>query len=79
VYFRNDLAFAANPALPKNPHTFLTNISTAAGAPFAVGAQQQIAAFFASHGALVIDPDGAGPIFEVPIVPPLPEGLNFLP
>ena len=33
-----------------------------------------------SGGAAVIDPDGpAGPFFEVPIVPPLPEGLNFLP
>ena len=24
--FRNDLAFAANPTFPKNPHTFLTNV-----------------------------------------------------
>jgi hypothetical protein len=34
----------------------------------------------ASNGALTLDPDGpAGPIFEVPVVPPLPEGLNFIP
>lgn len=79
TYFRNDLAFAANPAVAKNPHTFLTNIGSAAGAAYAVGAQSQIAAFFASHGTLVIDPDGPGPFFEVPIVPPLPEGLNFIP
>lgn len=79
VYFRNDLAVAANPAVPKNPHTFLTNIGAAATAPYAVAAQQQIAVFFASHGTQVIDPDGAGPFFEVPIVAPLPEGLNFLP
>jgi hypothetical protein len=77
VYFRNDLAFAANNTVPKNPHTFLTNIGSAATAPYAVGAQQQIAVFFAT-GA-VIDPDGAGPFFEVPIVPPLPETLNFIP
>ena len=44
-----------------------------------MGAQQQIAAFFASRGALTIDPDGAGPFFEVPIVGPLPEVLNFIP
>ena len=25
--FRNDLAYALNPAVPKNPHTFLTNIA----------------------------------------------------
>ena len=35
--------------------------------------------FFASDGVLVIDPDGAGPLFEMPIALPLPEGLNFLP
>jgi len=80
VYFRNDLAYAANPAVGKNPHTFLTNIGSPAGAPYAVGAQQQIAAFFASNGAVLIDPDGAaGPFFEVPIAGPLPETLNFIP
>ena len=79
VYYRHDLAFAGNPALPKNPHTFLTNLGNAAAAPIAVAAQQQIATFFASRGALVIDPDGAGPLFEVPIAGPLPETLNFIP
>jgi hypothetical protein len=81
TFFRNDLAFAATGgAIPKNPHTFLTNIGVPAAAPFAFGAQSQIAAFFASNGALTFDPDGpAGPIFEVPVVPPLPEGLNFIP
>jgi len=79
TYFRNDLAFAANPAISKNPHTFLTNIASPAGAPFAVGAQIQIAVFFASDGVLVVDPDGIGPFFEVPIAGPLPETLNFIP
>ena len=80
LYFRNDLAYAMDPAVGKNPHTFLTNIGSAATAPYAVGAQQQIAAFFASDGALVIDPDGAaGPMFEVPIAGALPEVLNFIP
>ena len=79
TYFRNDLAFAVNPAISKNPHTFLTNIASPAGAPFAVGAQIQIAVFFASGGVLVIDPDGIGPFFEVPIAGPLPETLNFIP
>jgi len=78
-YFRNDLAFAVNPAISKNPHAFLTNIASAAGAPFAVGAQTQIAVFFASGGVLVVDPDGIGPFFEVPIAGPLPETLNFIP
>lgn len=79
TYFRNDLAHAANPAVPKNPHTFLTNIANAAAAPYAVGAQLQIATFFAAHGATTIDPDGAGPFFEVPIDGPLPETVNFIP
>jgi len=79
TFFRNDLAFAANSAVPKNPHTFLTNIAVPAGAGYAVMAQTQIAVFFASNGATVIDPDGALPFFEVPVVPPLPEGLNFIP
>ena len=80
VYYRYDLVWAANPALSKNPHTFLTNIGVPAVAPFAVGAQQQIAAFLASNGTALIDPDGAaGPIFEVPIAGPLPETLNFIP
>ncbi|MDO8906510.1 Ig-like domain-containing protein [Hydrogenophaga sp.] len=79
TYFRNDLAYAANNAVSKNPHTFLTNIGAPAAQAYAIGAQIQIAEFFASNGAVVIDPDGPGPFFEVPIAPPLPEGLNFIP
>jgi len=80
LYYRNDLAFAATGgAIPKNPHTFLTNIGVPAAAPMAVAAQTQIALFFATDGATVIDPDGAQPLFEMPIVPPLPETLNYLP
>ncbi|HVR88915.1 MAG TPA: Ig-like domain-containing protein [Candidatus Limnocylindria bacterium] len=75
--FRNDLAFAANPAVPKNPHTFLTNI-TGPGAPYALAAQRQIATFFASDGAITIDPDGPGPFFETP-TSMLPEDLAFIP
>lgn len=78
VQYRNDLAYAAIAGIPKNPHTFLTNIFTPAAAPFAIGAQQQIAEFFISNGANVIDPDGNGPIFEVPSKD-LPEGVNFIP
>lgn len=80
TFFRNDLAFAANPAFPKNPHTFLTNIALAPPvAAVAIAAQTQIGIFFATNGALTIDPDGPGPLFEVPVAGPLPEGLNFIP
>ncbi len=79
TYFRNDLAYAANPAIGTNPHTFLTGIGSAAGAPIALAAQRQIATFFASHGVTVIDPDGAGLLFEVPLMGALPEATNFIP
>jgi hypothetical protein len=79
TYFRNDLAYALNSAVGKNPHTFLTNIGSAAGAPYALAAQRQIATFFTSQGATTIDPDGIGPFFETPIAGPLPETLNFIP
>jgi hypothetical protein len=82
VYFRNDLAVAVNAAIPKNPHTFLTNLGGTSGTPsaaaLAVAAQMQIATFFATNGVTVVDPDGPLPFFEVPIVPPLPEGLNYI-
>jgi hypothetical protein len=80
TFFRNDLAFALGVGFGKNPHTFLTNIGgTPPVAAVAVGAQSQIAVFLASDGALIIDPDGPGPLFEVPIAGALPEDLGFIP
>ena len=76
--FRNDLAFAANPAVGKNPHTFLTNIGNPAGVGYALAAQAQIATFFASDGATTVDPDGAGPYFETP-TSMVPEDLAYIP
>jgi hypothetical protein len=81
TFFRNDLAFASDPTMPKNPHTFLTRI---AGPPplaalIAGEAQNQIATFFGSDGATTIDPDGARPLFETPIAGALPEDLGFIP
>jgi hypothetical protein len=56
----------------------LTNLAGAPGV-VAIGAQTQIAVFFATNGALTIDPDGPGQLFEVPIIGPLPEDLAFIP
>jgi hypothetical protein len=75
--FRNDLAFAANPAVGKNPHTFLTNLGSA-GIGYALAAQAQIATFFASDGTTTIDPDGPGPFFETP-TSMVPEDLAYIP
>ena len=79
TYFRNDLAYLANPAVGKNPHTFLTNIGSGAQVGYALAAQRQIATFFASRGLTTIDPDGVALFFETPIQGPLPETLNFIP
>jgi hypothetical protein len=79
--FRNDLAFALGLGFTKNPHAFLTNLDLThpAVALAAIEAQTQIGVFFATDGALVIDPDGPGPLFETPIVIPLPEDLAYIP
>jgi hypothetical protein len=80
TFFRNDLAFALGVGFGKNPHTFLTNIGgTVPVATAAIGAQTQIAVFFVTNGGLTIDPDGPGPLFEVPIAGALPEDLGFIP
>jgi hypothetical protein len=76
--FRNDLAWAANPAVPKNPHGFITNIASPAAGAYALMAQAQLATFFATDGATTIDPDGAGPYFETP-TSTVWEDLNFIP
>lgn len=80
TYFRNDLAFALDPTVPKNPHSFLTRIAVPSVAAVALGTQRQIATFLASDGTVIVDPDGAGgPLLEVPIAGPLPEDLSFIP
>jgi len=82
--FRNDLAYPLNPqsaanpgGVPKNPHTFLTNIGGSGTVGYAVAAQAQIAGFFASDGATTIDPDGPGPFFETP-TSMVPEDLKYI-
>ena len=70
-YMRNDLNAGFTTA---NPHTFLT---FGVGPTAALGAQAQMAVFLASDGVVTIDPDLAGPLFEVPINGDLPETLNF--
>jgi len=94
TYYRHDLAFAirgdqSGIPVPKDPHAFLLFVALApvpippinfpVVADIGRGAREQIAEFFASDGETIIDPDGAGPLFEVPIIPPLPEELNFIP
>jgi dienelactone hydrolase len=75
--FRNDLAHAAL-GTSKNPHTFLTNL-TGPGAPCALEAQNQIATFFASDGATMIDPNGPFCPYYENAPSTLPEDLDYIP
>ena len=78
--FRNDLGFALGVGFTTNPHAFLTNLDLMhpAVAFAALEAQAQIGVFFASDGALTIDADGPGPLFETPTTI-LPEDLAYIP
>jgi hypothetical protein len=81
LYYRHDLAFAQDPSptMPKNPHLFAGS-PTSPNALFrsiSRGAQDQIGAFLASDGTVVIHPEPAQ-FFEVPISSSLPEDLNFI-
>jgi hypothetical protein len=79
VLYRHDLAFAADPTIPKNPHLFAGQPTSpnATVRAISLGAQEQMAVFLASHGTTVIAPDPQQ-FFEVPIVSVLPETLNFI-
>lgn len=76
--FRHDLFFAENPGVDGNPHQFLIRVT---GHPMerqiALAYQEQIATFLESDGGLIIQPEPAR-FFEVPMVPPAPEGLGFV-
>ncbi len=79
TFYRNDLAFADDPTVPKNGHGFIgfINLPGLTGM-IARGAQEQVAVFFASDGKEIIHPEPQR-FFEVPIVPPLPEDLSYIP
>jgi pimeloyl-ACP methyl ester carboxylesterase len=78
TYYRNELAVAENPLVPKDPHPLIRWITVPSVTAMSRGVQEQIAVFFASDGALVIHPEPAR-FFEVPVAGALPETLNFIP
>jgi hypothetical protein len=94
TFFRTDLRFPVNPVLGiLYPHVFMDFAITSTNSDVketAIQAQRQIALFFAADttdrvldpfdGTQIWDPDGAkGSMFEVPVVLPLPESLNYYP
>ena len=79
TFFRNDLAYAENSSLRKDPHGFILRLSLGGlTAELARAAQTQAAAFLGSDGTEIIVPEPKR-FFEVPIAPPLPEDLGFIP
>lgn len=80
TFYRNDLAFAEDSAVPKDPHTFAFRLDSADPlvASISRGVQEQMAAFFASDGRQVLQPQPSR-FFETPIVLPLPVTLSFIP
>jgi hypothetical protein len=79
VLYRNDLAYAEDSRVAKNPHQFWTQIESAVplAKQIAFGAQDMIAAFLES-GTVQIDP-GVARFFEFPIAGALPDDLNYIP
>jgi hypothetical protein len=64
MLYRHDL-FASKLQF-KNPHSFIIRTDLAVMQDVALKAQEQLAVFFESDGATLFDPDGSGPLFEVP-------------
>jgi hypothetical protein len=79
LHYRHDLAFMEDNTLPKNPHQFAASPLhvNAVFRGISRGAQQQAATFFASGGTWVVHPEPVR-FFEMPILGPLPEMLNYV-
>jgi Big-like domain-containing protein len=79
IHYRHDLAYAADPTVPKNPHDVLIS-PTSTSATFRIvsrALQDAIGNFLASDGQLITQPEPAQ-FFEVPIAGALPESLNYI-
>jgi hypothetical protein len=79
TFYRNDLAYAEDPTINKNPHSMqlrwpMPGLSGEIGR----GSIEQTAIFLASGGQTIVHPEPSR-FFEVPIVPPLPEDFSYIP
>jgi hypothetical protein len=77
IYYRHDVAHAENAAVGNNPHGLLIRTDVLGLRSIALAFQEQVAIFFESDGATIIQPEPAR-YFEVPIVLPLPVALEFI-
>ena len=78
VLYRHDLAYAEVAGLSKDPHLFTVGTGNIPFRPIALEAQRQAAIFFATNGALIIQPSPAR-YFEIPSPLPLSESLDYIP
>lgn len=78
IFYRNDIAFAEDPSVPKDPHTFLQPVANPGiTGQVALGGQATIAQFFVSGGTTINHPEPAR-FFEFPIVV-IPEDYSYIP
>jgi hypothetical protein len=78
TFYRNDLAYAEDHTVNKNPHTYLQRWMLAGlSGPIARGGIEQVATFLASGGQTIVHPEPAR-FFEVPISV-LPEDFGYIP
>ena len=80
IYFRTDLVVIQDSTFPKEPHAFLVRGMLSPDPltkAVALNAQDWIALFLQSDGA-AIGPPMPTDLFEMPIMGPLPETLNYI-
>jgi Bacterial Ig-like domain len=79
TFYRNDLAYAEDNTVYKNPHTYVQKwMLPGLSGPIGRGGMEQFAIFLASHGKTIVHPEPAR-FFEVPISAPLPEDFSYIP
>ena len=79
TFYRNDLAYAEDNTVYKNPHTYVQRwMLGGLSGPIGRGGMEQFAIFLASHGKTIVHPEPAR-FFEVPISAPLPEDFSYIP
>jgi hypothetical protein len=78
TFYRNDLAYAEDNSVLKNPHTYLQRWMLAGlSGPIARAGLKQVGIFLASRGRTIVTPEPAR-FFEVPIARPLPEDPSYI-
>jgi len=79
TFYRNDLAFADDPTVNKNPHAMqLRWPMPGLSGPIGRGSVEQTAIFLSSGGGDIVHPKPEK-YFQTPILLPLPEDFSYIP